>query len=351
MAVDWMDGVAHYGPIGTDLGRTLLTTKWTINIINSATLLANAGPRNNQVIVLGSVGITRSHQQHFIWGFRYGNFSNRQVGAGSMLTCQHVGSLYCEVFVEADSTISIYAGNRNTLIANSGGLSVPFKMQPLTYYYFELEVICSGGSQCSVQMNFKVNGVQIMGGSGNCGFSQSALLLNQPTCNFFIFTGVGGPSYMCDVQFTRCDGTGLINTFSGDVEIGADFPDADVAEGWQTTGTPHYKQINESIPDFDTTYISANTIGVVDSFNFQPISPFQGQILAVHYLAFARKDDEGTKEFTLLVSGNVPTGCPTFSPSDEYIYFTFCMDADPDTGIAWTQAGFNAKVFGVKLIA
>ena len=202
-------------------------------------------------------------------------------------------------------------------------------------------------------MTFRVNGVQIMTGSANTQSNLNQLLLQTPTANnhAFLAVGVNGPSLACDFLFIRCDGTGLVNKFAGDVEISAVFPDADITTQWSSTGTPHYSQINEHIPDGDSSYISSNTAGQVDAFNFQPLSPFTGTVIGIHYLAFARKDDEGSRTFTLLVSGVEPVGCPAFSPSDDYIYFTFAMDADPDTGAAWTPTSFNSKVFGVKLLS
>ena len=139
-----MDGVAHYGPVGGDQGIALLTPKWTINVLSGTRLSENSGPRTNQTISLSLEAFgnkepsTTFHlglaaECHKCTGYRGGR--SRYV---HFFPCWNL--ILGTVRVEADATISLYGGVHANLIANSGSGPNPFKIQPATWYYFEVEV-------------------------------------------------------------------------------------------------------------------------------------------------------------------------------------------------------------------
>ena len=304
-----------------------------------------------------------------------------QLGRHSLLlpSCGHCAGGLRQ---EADGTFTIFSSNNGVPIVSGGQVqntgnplvvSPPFASNAFVWYFFEIEGTISGSGSANAQIDivFRINTKPMLSGSGDCGVAVNALLLKTATANNHTFQGNTGnfPSYGCDFMYNDVNRPGLYNTFVGDTAVNAIYPDSDQTIQWNATGSPNYAQINEAPPDGDTSYIymaptgtPPTVVGQIDDFLWQPIMPFTGQIIAVHLLAYARKDDEGTREFTFTVDGivpPVPDTPPVFYPSDSYVYFDFSWDHDPSlttgTGpynyFAWTQGGFNATKFGVKLTA
>jgi hypothetical protein len=375
LAVDWVDGCAHYG-------QNQEALKWTF--VATPFILPTGNPRGGPCLQFRSpCMITRKHEQSFIWGWRYQTTVSQQNTGGTIYSFNHAGTTLGGLRVEADNTLTIFGGNGNVIGAAGGGSNtqntgnptllmpgqVPFVMQAFTWYWFEMMVSLSGSGSADVQVTitFRVNTQQLLTGTVDSGIPTDNLLLQSPTANLHIFQGSAGDfsSNGCDFVYIRNDSTGLINTYPGDTQVGPYvLPNSDQTIQWNATGTPQYAQINEVPPTEDITYIDQQPSGItdedplgtpnqIDSFLFQPLPATTGTILAVQILAFNRKDNEGTREFTFTVSDIVPTGNdepPTFYPSDSYIYSSMCWDNDPDTQAAWTIPGFNAKKFGVKIV-
>jgi hypothetical protein len=380
MAVDWMDSVAHY-----DVNT--LPLKWTFS--PSPSIVPTGGPRGNPCIqYLADVTIVRSHQSAWVWGWRYRAQVSQTSVNNFIYVGAHAGQALVAVRIEPDATVSVVQwdggawaimkdGSGN--ICNTGNpalFTTPIKINPLVWYWIECAIALSNAGNCFVTgFGLRIN-TQLMftaSTNGDTGVPVTNLLLQTATVNSHTFGGSNGNfgSWGCDYIFIRNDGTGLYNSYPGDTAIEAIFPDSDQTIQWNATGSPQYKQINETPPDDDSSYIYMAPTGTpptvvnqIDSFLFQPLAAFTGQIIAVHLLAFARKDDEGTREFTFVVDDQiwnaVPSDtAPTFYPSDTYTYFDFTWDHDPSqtsgggggTYVAWTVADFNATKFGVKLIA
>ncbi len=142
--------------------------------------------------------------------------------------------------------------------------------------------------------------------------------------------------------------------YYGDIRIVALFPNGDGAtlQWTPSTGVTHYLMVNTHPVDL-TKYLKDLTPGDIDTWDWEDCPGFSGTIPAINISMDARKDDEGTKSFKIVV-GN--TG--TEAESDEFFvsnltpeYYEFGLELDPGTGLPWTQVGFNAKQFGVKLIS
>jgi hypothetical protein len=117
-------------------------------------------------------------------------------------------------------------------------------------------------------------------------------------------------------------------------------------------GGSQYNKINENPADGDTSYLSSSTPGNISVFDWQDIPTFTGTVKTVQLSYYARKDDEGTRTFR----GNIGnTGSEeqtaTYSLGGNYLYYHQAFDVDPATGLPWTQPNFNAKKFGIELVA
>lgn len=157
--------------------------------------------------------------------------------------------------------------------------------------------------------------------------------------------------YVCDDA-----GSAPYNTFLGDIQIDPLFPDADGTKTefdttFPASPTDHYSKVDETGADDDTTYNETPTANDIDLFDFPAVSTISGgsDFLAVKLSAFAKKTD-GTLQTMQLISMPVATeyagSVETLSTS--YNYYSKTWELNPETGVAWTDALFNASEFGVE---
>lgn len=134
----------------------------------------------------------------------------------------------------------------------------------------------------------------------------SSQLCNDTKANYHTFSAMPsgvGSCYLDDVYI--CDKSGGVNdTFLGDIKIGCIFPRQDVTTGWTpSTGTTHFSLVNEHVPDDDSTYVFTNSASAIDSYYFDNVSSFSGQIQGAQISFFARKNDEGSRAFRDVANG------------------------------------------------
>ena len=354
--MEFMDSFDHYNTSDE------LVTKWTS--ANGATIGAG---RNGQGLILGS-GYTfksLSLQNTWIVGFAF----NLDIATGFgpmsvMYQISNVGTVIGSMAIDSDGSISFWAGNGfNNLIASTltPPSGPPFYIQPRTWYYFEIEWTIGSGTNLVVGAELKINNVTKAIGSKASGVDGTGLLIPNSGANVHAWStpDVFGSLIIDDLNIKNANGA-YNNTFIGDIKIGVLFPRADVTTGWTgLVGGNQYSQINSQFPLGDASYVYATSNPLTpstpyDNFNWQPVSPFLGSIVAVQYLVWARKDDEGTREIQQFYGtpGNVAPGAlsPVWSLGDTYLYYYYDMDVNPSTTLPWVQADFNASQFGFQLV-
>lgn len=347
--MQFMDGCEHYQTAAQML------TKWNASI---PTVTPTTSGRNGRGLSLVGGGVEKSltHQNGWVFGWAV-NVQGGTFGFGSDYFYQgsHAGeTALFSIYGETDGSISLYAGNgRHNLIQNSGSLGKFLK--PGIWYWFDCKYAISGSTNMGITATFRVNTEIWATGSANTDINVNSLLLQVATTNYHSFRAAGTNALFDDFAVADMSGLGSVNDFFGDVAIGALFPDADDHIDWSLfpLGSPNsFSLVNSQFPDDDTTYINSSTVGNVDNFGWQPtVVPPGGSIVAVHYGVYARKDAEGSRSFVTLIG---PTGSPAFTSNpwfvgDTYAYYFQAFDQDPQTGIPWTQTGFNGTKFGVKL--
>lgn len=347
MSLQFMDSCEHY-----DVFQDI-TAKWTANIINSSNPTAS-GRNGRGLNVRDGVGKALIYNDKWVCGAAMNFNSNGGFSANNIITFSAANELTLGALaVEADGSLSLYAGNRFTLIANSA----PFYLHNQRWYYIECKIQITAGTPMGVSMDCHVNGVSVCSGSGNVGKNTADTLLGLAQANYITFSGAAAtssPTIMDDFYMAAIDSTGTLNDFAGDIAISALFPRADNSFGWTAVGgstTTGWDHVNPQFPETndDTIYIKDNNPGDVADFDWQPVPVFSGVIVGVHYGVYARKDSEGTRTFQQTTQGTA--NGPVISPGDSYQYYFFAMDADPSTGVRWTQAGFNGSDFGVNLVS
>ena len=160
-------------------------------------------------------------------------------------------------------------------------------------------------------------------------------------------TGAFDDVYICDGQ-----GSAPWNTFLGDVRIQALMPtaDGDLSQLTPSTGTAHYALVDEVPPNDDTDYVSSANAGDTDLFQLGDVAAVSGSILGLQVLAYARKDDAGTRTLApVLKTGGVEHDGTAVGLGTSYTYLRQLWETNPGTGLPWTIADVNALQAGVKV--
>lgn len=305
------------------------------------------GPKIN--LTFASIAKSLVHRDHWVVGIA------RWVGTnftfGDIYSAGHNDAPIIRLRLLGDGTISAFAGSSTAPSAQIFNSS-PFSIHGSEWNYFELKWDMSGSSNILVTASMHVNGTLRGSGSASSGVNVVNLLNQTCTANAHGFGGDstaqcwGGDIYIFDGDVINVGNPN--NDFAGDLTGLLVVPNGDVSSTW-SGASPQFQLINENPPDGDGSFISAKDVGDLALFDFQNIPAFSGTIVSAHRCTLARKDAEGSKSFKHTI-GSTNSG-DEFFVNDNYVYYTEPMDVDPNTGLAWTQSGFNAAQFGNRIIS
>jgi hypothetical protein len=108
-------------------------------------------------------------------------------------------------------------------------------------------------------------------------------------------------------------------------------------------------QVDDVAPDEDTTYNESSTINHKDTFNFPNMPDNVGTIHGVNTVCFARRNSMKMSRIRQLcrVSSTNYTKQYKFSSLDQnFDYFMYLWEENPNAGGLWTEAGLNGAQFG-----
>lgn len=285
---------------------------------------------------------TLNHSATFTGGFAL-RVNGSATGNDLVLRILNNDTTLFQIFHESDGTLSIRTGTTVIGVSNRAMLSSRF-------YWIDYTVTFSGTTPIIATAELRINTFVECSGSGTTGVNASSLLSLDATGNV--------------VTIGAIVGVGLTSTFShfyikntagyyGDVTFLAIFPNGDVVTGWtNSAGSTSYVLVNNHPVDL-TKFISSATPGAKAIFDWDNCPGFSGTLKAINLSFLMQKDDEGTK-VVKIVTGD--TGTEDSSP-DMYLsditpeYYEHSQENDPATGIPYTQAGFNAKRFGVEVVS
>ena len=258
--------------------------------------------------------------------------------SGTLIALLDGGSSQISVATVTGGHLAVYRGA--TLLAT--GATV---LSSGVWYYVELGATINSSTG---SYTLKINGVTELTASG---------VNTQSTGNASANTiQIGSMSNSAKVDdLYVCDGQGSVNnTFLGDVRVQALLPASDGGETQWTpsAGTTHYSLVDEVPPDGDTSYVYSSTAGQVDVYGMSAIAASTGTVKGVQWLAYARKDDAGTRTIAPLIR----ISSTDYAGSDQnigtsYTYYLQVYEEDPSTSAAWTIAGVNAAEMGIKEVA
>jgi hypothetical protein len=234
------------------------------------------------------------------------------------------------------------------LAKNSGGTTIGTGTTVINsgaWNYIEIKLFVNAGTPASGTVEVHVNGaVDIASTAGNFG--------STGVSKFGISSNNSGQDHRWDDVYA-CDTVGAVtNTFLGDVRVATVYGTSDGAHTqWTPTGGgAHYTQVNEVTPDGDTTYVSDNTPGDLDSYGFGDIDG-GATVYGVQVNLYARKDDAATRQIAPVIrqaSTDYVGNTQTLNTS--YAFYNQLYEQDP-TVANWTPVNVNADEFGVKEIA
>jgi hypothetical protein len=110
--------------------------------------------------------------------------------------------------------------------------------------------------------------------------------------------------------------------------------------------------VNDAAPDDDATYVAAPAAGVVDTYVVQDAPVVGGTLYGIQHCLAMKKLDAGICAVAPVVRhAGLDYVAPDLSPSTAYAFSHQIGTINPGTGLAWTEAGFNAAEFGFKRTA
>lgn len=358
MSLRFIDSFDHY-----DSGAIL--NKWTRAVASTADYaISTTSQRTGRAclkVTGNGVWKTIDNQQTWTIGFAYFPTAAAsivvQVRDGLLDQCQDALKL------NADGTWSVYRGDSlSVLLATS---NPTYALHFNQYYYIEWQIKIGGTGTGSTIL--KQNGQTIISTS-----SINTQVNTNTFADSILFQGPGGSVFNYVDDLYICDGQILStgnpnNTFLGDSRVGVLFPDAPgdatalTPVGTATVGTntfvgTNWRDVNETIPDNDATYVTQSATGSHDLYGFQDVSA-SVIVFGAQSNITARKDDEGNRAVVLVskpsVAGAAPvtefTSTNTFFMNQTYIDYLDQFDINPATTNQWTAAEVNASQWGPKV--
>ena len=329
MAIEWLEGFDHYTSVA------MFQRKWDSTLSDVSP--GQTGRFAGFSVRLGSptafAGIlTLGNQQTRTVGFAFW-YATTTAGTNPILAFLDVSSRQVDLQLNQATGVLTVTRNGTVLGTSAAVLSIS------TWFYIEFQatIHSSTGS-----ITVRVNGTDVITVSGaNTQTSANAY------ANRIYIEGINSTSLYDDMYIENTA------TFHGECRVLTVLPNADSSplQWTPSTGTAHWSLVDEGNPNDDTDYVSSSTPGHVDLYGFPDITP-TGSILAVQTVLTARKDDAGVRQIAdQCVSGATTATGATATITSSYLMYRQIRETDPDTGAAWTAAGFNAASFGQKVIS
>jgi len=309
-----------------------------------------SGSRVELFLQNGAIAKTTPHAARWVVGHRY-RYLSTALSNGSIYELFNNDVLLAILRQNVDGTLS--------MLTNNGATSLLVTDRSLfsnTRYMLEWDIQLTGGTPITCAVELRINGHVEGSGSASSGINASSLLSFPTTggvdANRHKFSaaagGAGTGSWITDLYLKN------YASYEGDIRNVPLYPASDggILDWTPNSGSTHFDRVNTHPVDI-TKFLKTATPGDIDLWGFDSLPAFSGTILGLNISVLVQKDDEGTKSFKIVVGS---TG--TDAESDEFFvsttnpeYYEFSLKLDPATGLAWTAAGVNALIAGVKCIS
>lgn len=339
MALLFMDSFDHY--VTADIFE-----KWTTGAGGTTSINATAGRRGsgalrivNQASCYALRGVAASGTTAII-GVAY---KTSAFGAQFLGICDS-SRTHILLITNADGSISAQRGNAFTFTGagTTLGTTAPGILLINTYAYIEVKVVIH---DTAGTVTVRVNGAPVLTLTTQDTAQASSVWTAMYCANMNVGTADFDDLYVLD-------GTGSApwNDFLGDCRVDARYPTAAGATtGWTPNTGANWAAVDDAAPDDDTTYTSAASAGLTDTFVVQDAPVAGAAIYGVQHCVSAKKTDAGAASIAPVIrhSGVDYVGADQ-NPGTAYAVLCTIAAMNPGTAAAWTEAGFNAAEFGYK---
>jgi hypothetical protein len=301
--------------------------------------------RNGSGLQLQSSFISKTTPHSNVWTMGFAvRFPNATSNNDTIYILKNNDITLFQLRHNVDQTLSLEAG-AGTPIGTSDRALLNGR-----WYWIDFTVTFSNTTPILCTGELRINGHVEISGSASTGINSTALISQDNKANVHFLTGLANLNtvHFDDWYFKNTTG------YYGDIRIIALYPNGEGSSLLWTpsSGLVHYVDVNTHPVDI-TKYVKTATPGNIDTYDWEDIPTFSGTIKAVNMGFLANKDDEGTKSFKIVFgnTGTEESSAEFFVSSDTPEYFEHSNELDPATGLAWTQAGWNAKQAGINLIS
>lgn len=352
MALLWCDGFDHYGTIGK-----LTDGAWAE--IGSQITLSSANPRTGTYHLRSAANFSSATTARRVLGG-----AKTSVGLATVFYTTSLPTIaqrdilfafmdaanVAQVTIGLDTTGTITAW-RGTVAGTALGTTASPVFVANAYQHVEAFVLFSN-TVGTVEV--RVNGVTVLTLT-----SQDTVATANVECSQVRVAGTnsaGTATTIMDFDDVFCyDNAGTYNNaFIGDRRVLTLFPNANTATAdWTAVGAATgYECIDEANPDEDTTYITADTTGLISEFGLQNLPGGISAISAVVMVERARKTDAGTANTQISIhSGASTTTGANKALTEVYTFRQDVFEIDPASAAPFTPTEVNALQFKVERTA
>ena len=260
-------------------------------------------------------------------------------GESSFMSIREGATVHLYLTLSSDYKIRLYRGDA-TLLATSTNAIPAYSTSVSDYRHIELKCTIhdtTGSFTLRIEGVVEASGSGVDTRNGGTGVIDNFRLESNSNTTYLGFDDL----YALDTSgATHNDFLGSsarVDTLSVD---GA----GDVTQWTPSTGS-NYQNVDETgANNGDTDYNSAATTGLKDSFSCSNLPTSGVDVQAVRARVVARKDDSGTCQIKVGIrsSGVESTESAQSLTTSYAAYFSSLHTVDPNTGVAWTEAGVNA---------
>lgn len=248
----------------------------------------------------------------------------------------------------ATDTLRVTAGTQSgTLLAENTGYAWPIG----AWVFVEIRVLISNTVG---EVEIFVDGTSVLSATGldtNNGGASGVINALGP----IVRRTNAAPDFLFDDWYwLDTSGVAPDNDFLGPIRVDRLVPTSDggTTDFTPSTGSDNFAMIDESLPDGDTTYNEATTIGSKDIVGMGDLPTASGTIFAVQTRVRARRTDAGAVQLTpsIISSGNEEDGAAV-GLSASYTELRDLFTSDPNGGGAWADSAVNALQVAYRISA
>jgi hypothetical protein len=334
MAGLFCEGFDHYAAI-----TQILEGKWTASdsVVNKSLVAGRLGGQALRFNNSSGNNFSKTLAANYatlICGFA---FRPAVAGTNRFFAFRDAGTDQVGLAINGSGRLIVYRGTTATVLAT--GTTV---LSLNVWYWIEIKVTFANAGTIEV----KLDGASEIASTAADTTNTANAFANQ----ILIAAGSNGQYDFDDLYL--CDNSGANNNdFLGIRRVQTVAPSgAGSSSQWTPSAGSNNQNVDDSPgPDDDTTYNSTATAGHVDLYAMSDLAGSPSDVAFVQTVIRARMDDAGPRSIRdKCKSGGTTSDGASKALSVSYNNYLQLRETDPDTGVKFTAAGFNAAEFGVE---